>query len=152
MASRERQLRYREQNPAGYAARLERQRWRQRARGRSDEDRAAARAWYADNREFRKAQVSEWQRAHPDEVRMTSQIKRGRRRGAPLTDAGRDYVRILSADPCAYCGATSTSIDHIVPIVAGGDSDWLNLTASCATCNPSKGPLPLLQFLLRRAA
>lgn len=59
-------------------------------------------------------------------------------------------VGYLSADPCAYCGADSEHVDHIVPRAAGGSDEWDNLTASCKRCNLAKGTTSLLQFLLNR--
>lgn len=60
--------------------------------------------------------------------------------------------RHLYADPCAYCGAPSAAIDHIVPWSAGGrDEDGMNLTGACRRCNAKKHAKPLLHFLLERA-
>lgn len=44
---------------------------------------------------------------------------------------------------CQYCGAQPPNvvlhIDHIVPVVDGGDNDPLNLVTSCGACNIGKG-------------
>lgn len=53
-------------------------------------------------------------------------------------------------DPCAYCGAQSNAIDHIVPRSKGGSNEWDNLTASCSTCNSKKNASTMLLFLARR--
>lgn len=60
------------------------------------------------------------------------------------------YAKILRNDPCSYCGAPTEHLDHIVPLSKGGDHDWTNLTAACASCNLSKGTDSLLHFMLRR--
>lgn len=43
---------------------------------------------------------------------------------------------------CVYCGASAPNvllqIDHIEPVVKGGDSDILNLVTSCFECNSGK--------------
>lgn len=40
---------------------------------------------------------------------------------------------------CMYCGATSDlCIDHIFPPSRGGNSDLVNLTRSCVSCNSMK--------------
>jgi 5-methylcytosine-specific restriction endonuclease McrA len=39
---------------------------------------------------------------------------------------------------CAYCGGVATSMDHIVPRSRGGQHVWLNLIASCFSCNFAK--------------
>lgn len=44
---------------------------------------------------------------------------------------------------CKYCGAKSPDvvleIDHVIPIVDGGDNNILNLVAACFNCNRGKG-------------
>jgi len=44
---------------------------------------------------------------------------------------------------CQYCGRTAPevklTIDHIVPVSAGGDNEHTNLVAACADCNAGKG-------------
>ncbi len=44
---------------------------------------------------------------------------------------------------CQYCGQDSSkgnlTLDHIVPIVQGGDKTWENIVTSCRGCNQRKG-------------
>lgn len=41
---------------------------------------------------------------------------------------------------CAKCGSTvEIEIDHIIPIMRGGDNDLSNLQFLCRTCNSKKG-------------
>lgn len=48
---------------------------------------------------------------------------------------------------CSYCGTkppgTVLEIDHIIPVVAGGDNDKNNLVTSCFDCNRGKGIISL---------
>lgn len=68
------------------------------------------------------------------------------------------WMRILRADPCAYCGrAPAGTADHIEPQRGnrkprgeGGAHTWLNLAGACEACNSSKGSELLLDFLMRR--
>lgn len=60
------------------------------------------------------------------------------------------WASVLRRDPCAYCGAPSTDIDHIVAIARGGAYGSQNLTGACDTCNSSKQARPLLAFLILR--
>lgn len=39
---------------------------------------------------------------------------------------------------CAYCAATATTIDHVVPRSRGGEDTWENLVACCFRCNNVK--------------
>ena len=40
---------------------------------------------------------------------------------------------------CAYCGATATSLDHIIPKFKSGSSAWFNLVPACLHCTGNKG-------------
>ena len=40
---------------------------------------------------------------------------------------------------CAYCPASATTIDHVVPRSRGGQDSWENLVACCFRCNNAKG-------------
>lgn len=40
---------------------------------------------------------------------------------------------------CAYCGAESDGIDHIIPRHHKGDNSPSNLVSACLACNQSKG-------------
>lgn len=55
---------------------------------------------------------------------------------------------VLMADPCVYCGGTSTGMDHIQPRASGGSNGWENRAPACATCDNAKGATPVLFFLL----
>ncbi len=80
--------------------------------------------------------------------RMNAKVQKAKRRGVPFTPLGIEYAKgALRGDPCSYCGALGKTVDHIVAINAGGDSDWPNLTAACGSCNASKQDRPLLTFL-----
>lgn len=61
--------------------------------------------------------------------------------------ATRTYLEALLSDPCAYCGAPSTHLDHIEPQHRGGSHRWLNLVGVCGSCNSRKGTKSLLGFL-----
>lgn len=48
---------------------------------------------------------------------------------------------------CTYCGRRPPEVmlvvDHVVPVVEGGDNHGGNLTSSCSDCNAGKGGIPL---------
>lgn len=87
--------------------------------------------------------------ANPEKARAKNAA---RNRGAPFTETAKEYVRLILADPCSYCGREVAEIDHIVPISTGGKSDWDNLAPACGRCNGSKGARSLLFFMLSRRA
>jgi transposase-like protein len=61
----------------------------------------------------------------------------------------REWLKVLAADPCAYCAAVvpAGTVDHIVPTALDGDDTPENLTGACLKCNSSKCATPLLLFL-----
>lgn len=51
----------------------------------------------------------------------------------------RNRARILgSSPPCVRCGMPATTVDHRVPLAAGGTHDAANLQPMCKRCNSSK--------------
>jgi HNH endonuclease len=81
---------------------------------------------------------------------------------APRATSIAKYLDHVRCDPCAYCGAPSQVLDHIVPALRyvaehrrgglrRGTDSWANLTAACTECNGSKGSKSLLAFLGIRA-
>jgi 5-methylcytosine-specific restriction endonuclease McrA len=51
-------------------------------------------------------------------------------------------LEILSRDQwtCFYCMQPATTVDHVIPIKAGGDPlAYENLVACCSSCNSRKG-------------
>jgi len=67
-----------------------------------------------------------------------------------------DVLLMLQKYKCYYCGeeinhAASNdqmraSIDHVVPLMAGGKNELANKVASCQKCNTAKGCLPVDKF------
>lgn len=54
----------------------------------------------------------------------------------------RAYILRRDLFICSYCLDDATHVDHVIPVVRGGDFwDHSNLTAACAFCNLSKGSL-----------
>ncbi len=95
----------------------------------------------------RAKQREAWRLRNAEKTRLHDKERSLVRRRARPDVRAREYMAILSHDPCAYCGAPSQQIDHIDPLVAGGDSAWANLTAACQRCNYNKRDRPLLLAL-----
>ncbi len=79
--------------------------------------------------------------------------------GRPLrVDGERHYdawLRLLRADPCAYCGRPGGTVDHVDPRSRrprglGSAHGWLNVVGACARCNAAKRDSSLLAFLRSR--
>lgn len=146
----------------------------------ADAIKAQQKIWRAENKEAKAKSDREWALRNPDAVAAASKRYRERhpekakdntkryaaknpevrrqsiqRRRARLAQAEikdiklRDLKRILSR-PCAYCGALSQHIDHVIPIARGGGHKIGNLIGSCQRCNQSKGAQLVSEWKLRR--
>jgi 5-methylcytosine-specific restriction endonuclease McrA len=71
----------------------------------------------------------------PSVLRLTRYVRVPYRAQVPLT---RRAVFARDGGRCVYCGATATSLDHVVPRSRGGAHTWDNVVASCARCNHTK--------------
>lgn len=120
--------------------------WRERNRERKA---ANDKRWAVENRDKRNAAVARYRERHPEIARIRDMAQKARERGVPKPNVEtRDYMMILTSDPCSYCGGPMEHIDHIEPLARGGGGEWDNLTAACGSCNQSKNAKRLLAFLL----
>jgi len=61
-------------------------------------------------------------------------------------------LKVLAAHGwvCFYCGADANTVDHVIPIVKGGDPMAMdNMVAACRRCNSAKGSRSEGVFLAR---
>ena len=61
-------------------------------------------------------------------------------------------LEVLARDQwtCFYCMQPATTVDHVIPIVQGGDPlAYDNLVSCCSTCNSRKGSRSQGVFLAR---
>lgn len=117
---------------------------------RQARERAARNRRYLYFRKYRAANLEHiheneqaYRRRHPEV--MTA--RRHQRRALEMDQETREYIAVLLRDPCSYCGGPGGTIDHIIPVAAGGTNHWSNLTSACMSCNSSKNDLGLLAFL-----
>jgi 5-methylcytosine-specific restriction endonuclease McrA len=47
-------------------------------------------------------------------------------------------VLVRDGHRCAYCGATASTVDHVLPRSRGGRNTWVNTVAACGRCNQRK--------------
>lgn len=57
--------------------------------------------------------------------------------------AARRYADIYVRDAytCQFCGNRAVTADHLIPVVAGGSNENLNLVGACARCNRVKADM-----------
>ena len=58
----------------------------------------------------------------------------------PITAAEWDGLKAQYAGCCAYCGRPepNPTMDHVVPLIKGGDHTVDNIVPACGSCNASK--------------
>lgn len=135
----------------------------ERRKENPENERAKDRRYRLDHLEAMRAkgrvESAKYREANPDKIKerrrnyraADAANQRVRRRKLVVCAEDRMYYKILRNDICAYCAGLVEHIDHIVPLDAGGGSSWNNLTASCASCNLSKGVKPLLVWMAERS-
>ena len=75
----------------------------------------------------------------PSVVRLLRYMRVGRK-SPPLTRGN-----LLARDnfTCQYCAkelsAKDATLDHVIPRSQGGQTTWINIVCSCASCNRKKG-------------
>ncbi len=63
------------------------------------------------------------------------------------TRALETWIKEKWNQPCKYCGSPSNTVDHIIPISAGGSHTWANIQLICDACNTAKHDMPEQKFL-----
>jgi hypothetical protein len=65
------------------------------------------------------------------------QVNRGRLLGVAWRKL-REVILRRDHRTCQYCGMGAAEVDHVIPLVRGGDNDPGNLAAACRSCNRRK--------------
>lgn len=53
---------------------------------------------------------------------------------------------------CAYCGGLTETVDHVIPLIRGGDNFEGNLAPACRKCNASKCDWLIVEWRHRRGS
>lgn len=127
-------------------------------------------AHYQRSREYRRTQqaikyaadpvaymaVSErWRQANP-ESRRRDNLRRRARLANAVCEHGTDcvtteFLKVLYASTCAYCGAPAEHADHFFPIATGGLHCVENLRPACGPCNGSKAARDPFEWIASRS-
>ncbi|HAM59543.1 MAG TPA: hypothetical protein DCQ64_30695 [Candidatus Rokubacteria bacterium] len=118
--------------------------WRE---ANSAHTRAYNQARYRANKEALAARIAAWAAANPERYRKYKAEARQRRRarlaGVPQEPIDRDVVYERDNGRCGLCGRrvarTDMSIDHIIPIIAGGPHTYANIQLAHLSCNSRRG-------------
>jgi 5-methylcytosine-specific restriction endonuclease McrA len=101
---------------------------------------AGQKAWRDANAERHRESARRWLRENPERANLTSRLKKQRRRAAgTLTVEDWELVLDVYGRNCLACGKPEVTIDHVVPVSAGGLNVVSNVQPLCGRCNTSKG-------------
>ena len=73
--------------------------------------------------------------ALPSVIKLNKFVRIPYRHSVPLS---RRAIFARDGGRCVYCGATATSIDHVIPRSRGGEHVWENVVSACHRCNHIK--------------
>ena len=77
----------------------------------------------------------------PAVLRLLTYVPLGRRR--QIVRFSRANILLRDQNACQYCGRrfakSHLTLDHVTPIVQGGQKCWENIVTACKLCNQSKG-------------
>lgn len=110
-----------------------------------DKMRLVNRKHYAKNGESVRAQNKAWALANPEVIAAISRRRKARKLGGVSEPYTRRQLLQIQGFRCFYCPSEleddrTTHVDHVLPLSSGFAYDVpLNVRASCAPCNLSKG-------------
>jgi len=79
-----------------------------------------------------------WRKANKEQWLVSIQNRRARLLNAKIYEVTKRDIAKLLEKPCYYCGGSSQSIDHVVPLSRGGLHKIGNLVGACLSCNKRK--------------
>jgi len=113
------------------------------------------------NREKIEAYAKAWYAAHPNEYLARKHKHRANKAGAKIGDAKAVLYwlkgwKTEAPVACHYCRVvspgTDMTMDHVIPMSAGGPHDLTNLVVCCKSCNSSKQDKLPAEWLAFKAA
>lgn len=122
-------------------------------------------AWQEENKDRVKATTQAWRKRNPEKVKQYeadwskrnaetrakhTRDRRARSLGSPgsHTKCEWEQRKVEFGNTCPGCGATGKlSLDHVVPLNAGGSHDIENIQPLCKPCNSKKSDKFLIAYL-----
>ena len=103
-------------------------------------------AYHQANAEAIRARKRDYDSQNRDKGRAREERRRARKMAAGVYLVTAKDIRRLLAQPCAYCGAKSEHIDHVLPLARGGRHSIGNLAPACAKCNQTKHSKTVMEW------
>ena len=110
--------------------------WRNR-----DREHERMRKWRAANLDKHAQYSRNWRAANPKKERELGRRREARKRHALTIPFTIDQLaaRLSMFRGCWMCGGAGDTVDHVIPLAAGGPHCLSNLRPACRSCNSSKG-------------
>lgn len=106
-----------------------------------EETRANAKQWRLDNPDRNRELIRRWNKAHPEARRAMHHNRRAKTKGG-VSPSELKEMRRVHGKRCAMCRtAGKMTIDHIIPLAAGGPHTRSNIQFLCSPCNSAKRDL-----------
>lgn len=98
---------------------------------------------YADNPNKENQRTSSWRIANPDKRSLYQHARRARKLGNGGTVTDQEFKELCEryGNKCLRCGKTAVklTLDHVIPLKAGGPNTIDNAQPLCKICNSIKG-------------
>lgn len=116
---------------------------------------AQKKVYDAVNREHIAARKKAYRASHPNENLARIHKSRAKKLKVKIGDTAAILIwlngwRTPAPVACHYCKSvapgTGMTMDHVIPLSAGGDHDLPNLVVCCLSCNSSKGDKLLAEW------
>lgn len=118
-----------------------------------DKCRERFKRFYEANKESRIDYSKNWNKTHPENRRITSQLRESRKKNLPatLTEKQWEYIKDHFNSRCAYCGKEKPLCqEHFIPLSKGGEYTHNNIIPACVSCNTSKGASDFQEWYPRK--
>lgn len=133
---------------AWYAANRERAAANAKARYDREASRERYDRWMSnpENRAKANAKLAEYMREHPELRQKYESMRRARKRGVFVEEVDRNVVLARYSGLCGICGDAVDperfDVDHIIPLLVGGQHSYANTQPAHPSCNYRKPRRP----------
>ena len=114
--------------------------------------RQRSKAWREANPERYREQMRSWRERNRGKFNELSRRRDARKKGNGVYQVTKKELAAMLERPCFYCGGSSGTIDHVIPIARGGVHAVGNLVPACKSCNSSKKDLTIMEWRKKKGA